>query len=273
MRDVASVPPFTAAQLESIAKALGDTDHGLTGPDIGHTLDKCGVVDPGPITKWQRIYNALAEEQNKRRDGSRTMGFIQKSMDAARWTGREERFETLRAKLNTALAFAGYYLNEAGHVSLATPVTTIGEAEERAGRLRMQLQRRDVHPDVLPYCRAELVRDNYFHAVLEATKSVAGKIRKLSGLDLDGAELVQKALSLGKSGRPLLAINALSTETERNEQTGFVNLLVGTFGMFRNPTAHEAKIYWPVDESDALDILSLVSLIHRKLDKARKLGP
>jgi len=81
-------------------------------------------------------------------------------------------------------------------------------------------------------------------AVLEATKSVANKIRQKSGLIHDGAELAQKAFSLGKTGKPVLAINTLSTETETGEQRGFVNLLVGLFGTFRNPTAHAEKIYY-----------------------------
>lgn len=45
-----------------------------------------------------------------------------------------------------------------------------------------ELARRDVHPDVLRFCRAELVQQNYFHAVLEAAKSVADKLRTLTGL-------------------------------------------------------------------------------------------
>jgi hypothetical protein len=38
----------------------------------------------------------------------------------------------------------------------------------------------------------------------------------------------------------------------------------------RNTTAHEAKIKWPIEEDDALDILSMLSLVHRKLDRAIK---
>jgi hypothetical protein len=38
------------------------------------------------------------------------------------------------------------------------------------------LQERQVHGDVLLFCRAELLQDNYFHAVFEATKSVAGRL-------------------------------------------------------------------------------------------------
>jgi uncharacterized protein (TIGR02391 family) len=123
---------------------------------------------------------------------------------------------------------------------------------------------------VLRFCRAELLQKNYFHAVLEAAKSVADKIRAKSGLTSDGADLAKDAFALGKSGRPVLAINSLCTDTEKGEQTGFMNLLIGFFGTFRNPPAHAPKIYWPIDERDALDILSLVSFVHRKLDNVRK---
>nr|WP_292639330.1 TIGR02391 family protein [Mesorhizobium sp.] len=63
-------------------------------------------------------------------------------------------------------------------------------------------------------------------------------------------------------------MNALATKSEQDEQNGFGNLLKGTFGMFRNPTAHEARINWTMSKEDAHDLLSLVSLIHRRLDAA-----
>jgi uncharacterized protein (TIGR02391 family) len=109
------------------------------------------------------------------------------------------------------------------------------------------------------------LEENYFHAVLEAVKGVAERIRNLSGLTSDGADLVNIALS---TKAPRIAINALKTETEIGEQKGFVNLLLGLFGAVRNPTAHAPKIHWPMTEHDALDIFALISFIHRKLDAA-----
>ena len=38
--------------------------------------------------------------------------------------------------------------------------------------------------------------------------------------------------------------------------------------MFRNPTSHEARIHWPMTQQDAADIMSMVSLLHRRLDNA-----
>lgn len=58
------------------------------------------------------------------------------------------------------------------------------------------------------------------------------------------------------------------TESQESEQKSFMNLLKGVFGTFRNTTAHAPKITWTINEQDALDILSMISLIHRKLDNA-----
>ncbi|MGH6845925.1 MAG: TIGR02391 family protein [Methylocella sp.] len=142
---------------------------------------------------------------------------------------------------------------------------TLSEAQRRAQELRADLTTRGVHPDVLRFCREELLADNYFHAVMEAVKSVAAKLRARTGLTDDGAALVDPALT---GDPPMLAINPLKTESEKGEQKGFTHLLRGTFGMFRNPAAHEARINWPMTKDDAEDLFSLVSLIHRRLDAA-----
>ena len=67
---------------------------------------------------------------------------------------------------------------------------------------------------------------------------------------------------------PMLRINDLKTETDRGEQRGFANLLVGLFGTIRNPLAHNPKVEWQMTEQDAIDLLTTASLVHRKLDNA-----
>jgi uncharacterized protein (TIGR02391 family) len=66
----------------------------------------------------------------------------------------------------------------------------------------------------------------------------------------------------------MLAFNALRTPTEWSEHRGVMNLLKGLFGAFCNPTAHEPRISWPVGEADAYDMLTLASLLHRRIDTA-----
>lgn len=257
---------FRQEEVEAIAAALGHTEDGLTGSEIGHLLAVCGMEDPTPqLTKRHRLHNAFAADQNSRKDRSRILGFMRKAMKPQLHLGKPERFESMRAHLNKALSFSGLAFDASGHLHSMEVVATIGEAERRANELREGMSRRGVHPDVLQFCKAELLVDNYFHAVLEAVKSVADKIRQRTGLTDDGAPLVDRALA---GDPPMLAINPLKTESHRSEQRGFANLLRGIFGMFRNPMAHEARIHWMMEREDAEDLLSTLSLIHRRLDNA-----
>lgn len=127
-----------------------------------------------------------------------------------------------------------------------------------------------MHPDVLAFCRAELLQQNYFHAVLEASKSVADKLRNLTGVTtgsaIDGTRLVDTTCFPAAS--PQVRFNALATEWERSEQTGIATLMKGPFSTFRNPAAHAPKVAWATSRSDALDMLSLAAMLHRRLDKA-----
>ena len=170
------------------------------------------------------------------------------------------------------LAFAGYRITEEGKVRATDSAGTISEALDRANRLHSALVQRAVHADVLKFCRAEIVQENYFHAVFEAMKSITAKVRSLSGLSKDGVDLVHDAFGQ-RYGSPLLAINPLLTETQRGEQNGFANRLKGLYGTIRNPLAHDPKVDWDMDEQDALDILTVISLVHRKLDRVYRYRP
>ncbi|MCB2080345.1 MAG: TIGR02391 family protein [Novosphingobium sp.] len=262
---------FSQGELEGIADALGHTEIGLTNPEIELLIRSAKMVDPGKTTKRVRIYNAFVESQNTKKNRTHVLEFIRLAMTPARHSREPQRFEPMRAALNQALAFAGLVVDEAGKLSSAEAAKTLPEAQRRARDLRADLEGRGVHPDVLAFCRAELLADNYFHAVQEAVKSVADKMRRLSGLTDDGGGLVDKSLG---GDAPIITINACSTVSEKSEQSGFANLVKGAFGMFRNPTAHEARIHWTMTKDDAEDLLTIVSLIHRRLDAAHRLpGP
>ena len=258
---------FSQSEIEAIAAALGDTSDGLTGSEIGHLLASLKMNDPTPeMTKWKRLHNAFVERQNYSQNRRAIMEFIRQAMKPERFVKCPERFESMRANVNRALAFSGLAVSVDGRISSVDRASSISEAQRRADELRADLNTRGVHPDVLRFCKAELLADDYFHAVLESAKSVAEKLRSKSGLTDDGAKLVDSTLC---GSAPRLAINDLVTESQRSEQSGFANLVKGVFGMFRNPTAHEARIHWSMNKEDAEDILSIVSLIHRRLDSAR----
>lgn len=266
---MAQIPCFDTAHLEAACKVLADTANGLKGEEIGRILAALGLADPDAgFTKWKRLFNALADAQNKLQAGNYLILFINQAMAPARYISTPELFDWRRDGLNVALAFAGYAVRDDGKVLHATRETTLSGALARASRLRALLYSRSTHPEVFKYCRAELLEENYFHAVLEAVKGLAERIRQLSGLRTDGAELVNQVFSIKI---PILAFNSLQTETETSEQKGIANLVVGLFGAIRNPTAHAPKVMWAMPEQDAVDVFALLSFVHRKLDNATKL--
>lgn len=257
---------FSQSELQAIADALGDTSDGLTGSEIGHLLGTCKMDDPTPsFAKRHRLYNAFAQTQNAKQDRIPILAFIRHAMKPAQYVRQPERYEPMRSNLNRSLAFAGLAVEASGKLISVDQAHTLTEAQQRANELRADLEIRKVHADVLRFCREELLADNYFHAVLEATKSVADKIRTRTGLTDDGGPLVDHTLA---GNLPLLAINALATESEKSEQRGFANLVKGVFGMFRNTTAHAPKITWAVSKEDAEEVFTVLSLIHKRLDAA-----
>lgn len=262
------IKSFELGVLESLAKTLGDTGDGFTGSQIGKLLSETDFPDPSPgLTKWKRLYQAFVAKQSSDRCANNIGAFIEHAMSPARHYDRQEWYLDTKHKLNQILSFAGVELGENGKLKTVEKVQTITEAKARANRLKESLLIRKVHSDVLIFCREELLVENYFHSVFEATKSVAEKIRQKTGLVSDGGTLVDEAFSF-KDKIPYLALNSLQSESEQSEQKGFANLIKGLFGTFRNTTAHAPKITWAIQEQDALDIFSMISFVHRRLDSA-----
>lgn len=262
------VRPFHPGELERLCRIIADTDTGLTGTEIGTILQQAGIPDIEPAgTKWRRLRSALSARQAVERSGRCVLSFIRRALEPARFLGNSSRFESFRNDVNGVLAFLGLEYRDDGKFHKVSAAETLPQAEARAGRLRAALSARGAHRDVIDSCKTELLADNCFHAVQEACKGVAHKLRSKSGLSSDGAALVTEAL-LGAT--PILRINPFVTESQRSEQRGFANLLIGLFGTFRNPTAHEMRSAWKMEEADALDLFSIASFAHRRLDESQR---
>lgn len=256
---------FSAATIEAVCRILGEVVIGSQIPNLIAPLKAPEAPGEERNTKWKRLFNAVVVAQNRQRDGHPLLKLVRDVMQPVRFASSAE-FEACRAAVNERLLLSGFQVRDDGKVARVQAAPTLAEAERRADALRAELARRDVHPDVLHFCRAELLQRNYFHAVLEACKSVAQKLRDLSGTDGDGAALVDAACSI--SSGPIVAFNPLATEWERSEHTGLATLMKGLFGTFRNPSAHAPKVLWATSERDALDMMTLASMLHRRLDAA-----
>lgn len=261
-------PPaeFDPATIEGLSQLLGEHYKGST---LTRLLTQAHVEDPlGPgATKWKRLDEALNARQRRDGHGGAVAAFLHTALSPKRFAGARDLYDALRGDVNELLALEGLQVKDDGRLHRVPPARTLSEAEERADRLRARLRDRGVHHDVLRFCRAELVARNYFHAVLEASKSVSAKIRDRTGLDADGAELADQAFTL-KQNMPPLAFNSLQTPSQRSAHSGYAHFVRGVVGAFRNPTAHEPKIEFPLSEEDALDMLATISMVHRQLDQA-----
>lgn len=232
-------PPFNEGTIESIAKVMAECG---SGSDISRVLDNRGLIDnSGESTKWRRLYHIFLSSQEKSRSPNQILDFIKSFLTPTRFAGRNEEFEHHRTELNTILVMTGLEFGKDGQFRIVNPATTLDEAEKRVYAIRERFKGRIIHPEVNKYCKTELMQENYFHAVFEASKGLAQRIREMSGAKDDGAKLIDKVFSIEN---PLLAINTLRTETEKSEHKGFAKLLKGCFAAVRNPLAHEPKILW-----------------------------
>lgn len=261
-------PMLQHFELESICQAMTNTKDGLTGSEISKLLMDSKVNDISPSeSKARRLYNALAKHQNDHQCSNGLLTFIQNAMQPVKYIGKESVFQDRRNEVNKRLSFLGFEVAESGKFRKVTKSQTIPEAEQRANKFKYKLENRNTHAYIFKYTVAELLVENYFHSVFEATKSVADRIREMTGLTTDGAELIDVAFS---ASNPLIKINNLATSTDRSEHFGFKDIIKGVFSLIRNPTAHLPKIKFEIAEDEALDMMSMISYIHKRLDKVIK---
>jgi uncharacterized protein (TIGR02391 family) len=108
-----------------------------------------------------------------------------------------------------------------------------------------------INIDLWDSIRSSYSSGNYSHAIKDAMSFITQVLRDKSGLDGDGDSLVGQALGSGKSQQPNLMINRHQTQTEKDEQRGFMFILKGLYAFIRNPRTHE-QIEDSKDEADRI---------------------
>jgi hypothetical protein len=188
------VPRFSDQQLEAIAQVLGEA---LTGSQITRVLRRAEMYkDVTPdATKWRRLLTAFTLQQRSDGHGTQIARAIEVAMDPIGYANAPQRFAPVRDGLNRVLAFCGMELGDDGRLRPVAAAATLTEAQRRARSLYQALAARGAHREVLRYCTAELLEDNYFHAVLEAIKGLFDRLRRRTGLTVDGHALIDQALA------------------------------------------------------------------------------
>jgi uncharacterized protein (TIGR02391 family) len=264
------VPSFSDAVLESVARAIGSAGEPLTGAGISRIFSACNIEDKSAeSTKWKRLHHTFRALQQHDGCANNVCAFLETALAPARWSGNGDGHTAVREAVNRALMMAGIEIATDGKVRSVKAATTVGEAGERVNRLQTKMEQRSVHPEVLKTCRTLMLRDsNYFHAVFEITKGIADRLRSMAKLSSDGAPLIDETLEKGSRPFPIIALNSYNSASLVNDQKGIAHLARGLLHAFRHVTAHETHEKWHISEDDALDMISIASLIHRRLDKA-----
>lgn len=148
---------------------------------------------------------------------------------------------------------------------IPTPVTRVTKETAPAFSTDHAELRFDwLHP-AIHASREPLMRAGHYHeAVLRAVNVLQEEIRTLARSKLDGAALMNVALS---PKRPRISLAEKSSEDGRNIRSGTHHLALGLIAAVRNPSAHGLIDLSP---AEALEQLALVSLIYRRLESARK---
>ncbi len=120
-----------------------------------------------------------------------------------------------------------------------------------------------LHPVVFEHAYQQYRNGHLRDAVLNAFVAVFDLIRETAGLKLDGQRLVSETFSLEK---PKLIFSEIDSDSGRNDQKGFLQILTGAYIGIRNPKAH--SLHHDLDENKAAQYLVFASLLARRVSEA-----
>lgn len=130
---------------------------------------------------------------------------------------------------------------------------------------------RHLHPEIQAIAKDDYVNARYFDAADKASRLYIQRVKEKSGIDTANDSGDMDAIFNPENGK--LMVTDCSNPTHKNIQVGQQMLSKGVVAGFRNPLTHKVDRKKLVDtglftEKDCLDVLSLVSHLFGRLDKA-----
>ncbi len=122
-----------------------------------------------------------------------------------------------------------------------------------------------VHPRICALARPRFEAGFFGDAVEASFKEVNDAVKRIvrdtNARELDGAGLMTTAFS---PQNPIIRLTALATETDRDIQQGYMQIMAGAMTGIRNPKAHGNL---NPDSTRALHLICLASLLMHRLDE------
>ncbi len=123
-----------------------------------------------------------------------------------------------------------------------------------------------LHPAVAESSLELFKSEHYREAVLNSIVAIFDLIRNRTGIDADGAALVNRAFSLSD---PYLVLSEIDTDSGQNDQKGFIQMFSGSYLGIRNPKAH--SLNHDLTETKAAQYLVHASLLARRVSEAQQM--
>ena len=125
-----------------------------------------------------------------------------------------------------------------------------------------------VHPAIRQVSKTPMDSGLFAEAVEDAFKEVNVQVKRKTGSDKDGKDLMNWAFS---PKNPVLKVESdVDTRSGQDSQLGYMNLFSGAISAIRNPKAHENMV---ISREDALRKLYFASMLMFKLDAANLAHP
>ena len=252
--------PITGMTLEEIARQIGDT---YSGSQLPRYLRDSGIPEEfisAEVTgsKWAYVLGVLEALHDGGSAARRALReFIGRWLQGERHTAPPPE---VRKRIVALLGAQGWHVND-GRLVIGERTT---EAVGALTPLGQDARIAALHSDIREVTDRYLESGHPEVAIFEAFKAINKRVRKMTGLDLDGSKLMGEAFS---NSNPPIALANPSTQTGRDIQAGFRFLFMGAVQGIRNPDAHE--LFKALDAEEALETLAFASLLMRRLDEAK----
>ena len=121
-------------------------------------------------------------------------------------------------------------------------------------------------PELRRTTRTLFKNEHYVEAVKKAFILLDKAVQERSGLsELTGDKLMRRAFS---ADNPRLRLNSLHSQSDRDEQRGYMDIYAGVMKGIRNPRSHEVTI--DDDVETAIELLTLANHLLRTLGGTTK---
>lgn len=136
---------------------------------------------------------------------------------------------------------------------------------DRASKTVKAYQGLDLHPKISLVADALFQDGHYSNAIMDSVKALNSLVQLNSGVDdKDGVALMQFVFS---QKSPVLQFNDLVTDSDKDEQKGFMMMFSGAVSGLRNPRAHS---FVKDDPERSLEFIAFVSLLAKLCDEAKR---